>query len=95
MFNRREEVQDRRLTLPFEDAVDGAGPMPEKLRRNKGGAVAADKDETRRQFYFREFGQIDNLRHVGQIITGEGDDVRLPALEDADIVSVCLDLEIQ
>jgi hypothetical protein len=40
------------------------------------------------------FGEIDDLRHVGEIIAREGDRLRPPALDDAEIRGVVLDLQI-
>jgi hypothetical protein len=60
----------------------------------EGGAVAADADERARQRRPGPPGEIDDLRDIGEIVAGEGDDVGRPFPQQAVIVGMGLDLQI-
>jgi hypothetical protein len=62
--------------------------------RGEGGAVAADTDERAWQSKLRSLRQIHDLGHIGEIIAGKRDEIRLPLREHAVIVGVALDLHI-
>ena len=58
------------------------------------GAVPADADKRRRQPSLRRLRQIDDLRNVGEVVAGKGDDVRPPAVEQSEKGGVVLDLQV-
>ena len=51
-------------------------------------------DEHIRKARLRRLGEIDDLGHVRQVIAGKGDDIRPPALDEAEIGAMVLDLQI-
>src|SRR5271170_2246606 len=94
-LDRGEQKWHRRLALTFEHAVDGALAVRDNGARGEGRAVAADGNKDAGKARFRRFGEIDDLGHVRQIITGERDDIRLPPLDRAEIGAVVLDLKVE
>jgi hypothetical protein len=56
--------------------------------------MPADADEHLRKTDLRRLGEIDDFGDVRQIVAGEGDDVRPPALDHSEIGALVLDLEI-
>src|SRR5262249_42909761 len=54
----------------------------------------ANTDETASQSKLRSFSQIDDLRHIGQVVARKRDKVRLPPCDHAVIVGVALHLQI-
>jgi hypothetical protein len=65
-----------------------------KFLRRERTAVTADEDEAIRQLLAGELRQVDDLGHVRQVITRVGHRVRLPGFDEARVVPVRLDLEI-
>ena len=57
--------------------------------------MAADADESARQSAFRSLRQIDDFRHIGEVVARKGDEVRLPFGEHAVVVGMSLDLQIE
>ena len=94
MLDGLQEFWNERLPFPLENAIDRSCAMLQELLRNKRGAMAADEHKTLRQCVFREFGQIDNFRHVRQIIAGEGHDIGPPGMKERRIIPMSLDLQI-
>ena len=56
--------------------------------------MPADADKNSRPTHFCRFSDIDDLGVIRQVITGERDHLRLPALQQAKIGAVILDLQI-
>ena len=56
--------------------------------------MPADADKRPRRAHFCRFSDIDDLGDIRQVITGERDHRRLPALQQAKIGAVILDLQI-
>ena len=92
--NRFEQPADARLALAFQDAIDRALAVLEDGGRSEGCAVAPDTDEGARQDDPGSLRQIDDLRHVGEVVAGERDEVRLPVRDEAVIVDVGFDLQV-
>jgi hypothetical protein len=61
----------------------------------EGGAVATNADEGAWQTTFGSLRQIDDLGHIGEVVAGERDEIRLPFCNHAVVVGVALDLQIQ
>ena len=89
-----EQLDDAWLALALEHAIDGALAVFQNGLRSERDAVAADADERARQCKLRKLRQIDDLGHIGEVIAGKGDEIRLPLREHAVIVGVALDLQI-
>ena len=89
-----EQLDDARLALALEHAIDGALAVLQDGIRDEGGAVAADADEGARQRKPGRLRQIDDLGHVGEVVAGKGDEIRLPLRDHAMIVGVAFDLQI-
>jgi hypothetical protein len=89
-----KELDNIRLALALEHAIDGARAVLDNGIRGERGAVAADADEGARQRQFRGFGQIDDFGYIGEVVAGEGDKVRPPLRNQAVIVGVAFDLQI-
>src|SRR5262249_22246668 len=56
--------------------------------------MAANTDETASQSQLRSLGQVDDLRHIGQVVARKRDKIRLPLRDQTVIVGVALDLQI-
>ena len=69
-------------------------PCSRMARRGERGAVASDTDERARQGKLGRLRQIDDLGHVGEVVAGKGDEIRLPLRDHAVIVGVTLDLQV-
>jgi len=82
------------LAFPLQHTVDCAVAMRDDRRRGEGGAVAADADEGQREARLGGACEIDDLRDVGEVVAGEGDRFRPPALDQAKIGAVAFDLQI-
>jgi len=89
-----KQLDDARLALALEHAIDGALAVFQNGLRGEGGAVAADADERTWQSKLRNLRQIDDLGHIGEVVAGKCDEIRLPFREHAVIVGVALDLQI-
>lgn len=90
-----QQRADRGLALPLQDAVDGPLAMAQQVGRDERGAVPAHEDEARRLHDLDRLRQVDDLRHVRQIVAGEADRVRPPAPDHAEQVAVRLDLQVE
>src|SRR3546814_17144236 len=66
-----------------QDAVDRAFAVLQQLLGREGGAVPADEDEAAGEAPLRRLGEVDDLRHVREVVAGEGDRLR-PALSSAE-----------
>ncbi len=89
-----KQLDDGRLAFAFEHAIDGAFAVFHNGVRGEGGAVAADADESARQSELGGLCQVDDLGHIGKIVAGKGDEIRLPLGDHAAIVGVAFDLQI-
>ena len=89
-----KQLDDGRLALALEHAIDGALAVFKNGARGEGGAVAADADERAWQTKLRRLRQIDDLGHIGEVVAGKGDEIRLPLGDHAVIVGVALDLQV-
>ena len=56
--------------------------------------MPADTDKSSRPAHFSRFSEIDDFGNVRQVIARERDHLRLPALQQAKIGAVILDLQI-
>ena len=56
--------------------------------------MPADADKRPRRAHFCRLSEIDDFGDVRQVVTGERDNVGLPALQQAKIGAVILDLQI-
>ena len=56
--------------------------------------MAADADESARQRAFGGLREVDDLRHIGEVVAGKSDEIRLPFGEHAVVIGVSLDLQI-
>jgi hypothetical protein len=88
-----KQPDDAGLALALEHAIDGAFAMFQNGLRGEGSAVAADADEGAWQSKLRSFRQIDDLGHIGEVVAGKGDEIRLPLREHAVIVGVALTVQ--
>src|SRR5579859_7603875 len=95
VFNGIQQKRHDRLAFTFDDAIDRAVSMCEEFFRDKGCAVASYQHEAVRCIQRGEFAEVDDLRDIGEIIAGEGYDIRLPVIEEAGEVFVGSDLEIE
>ena len=71
-----EQLNNARLAFTFKHAIDGPFAMFQNRLRDEGSAVATNADEGTGQNNFRGDGQIDNLGHVGKVVTRKSDKVR-------------------
>ena len=94
-LDRREQSRHRRFAFALEDAVDGARAMLDQRVCGEGCAVAADADEDARETCLGRLGELDDLGDVRQIVAAKGDDIRLPALDRAEISAPVLDLQVE
>src|SRR5437868_11139457 len=94
MLNGQQEFRNDGLTFALENAIDRTRAMIEKPLGDERGAVAADEHKTRRKRVLGEFCKIDNLRHICQIVAGEGYDVGTPVLQEREIIAVGFNLQI-
>src|SRR5262245_44397558 len=90
-----KKLNDARLALALEHAIDRALAMFQNGSCREGGAVATNADEGARQTTFGSLRQIDDLGHIGEVVAGEGDEIRLPFRNHAVVVGVAFDLQIQ
>jgi hypothetical protein len=56
--------------------------------------MATHKDKALWTLLLGQLGKIDDLRHICQIIAGESYDIGLPPLEDAEILAMAVDLQV-
>src|SRR6516225_8184836 len=80
---------------PSPSPYDRALAMLHNGLCGEGGAVATNADEGARQTTFGSLRQIDDVGHIGEVVAGEGDEIRLPFSNHAVVVGVALDLQIQ
>ena len=92
----RPRAAPRPTPRPRPAARSRSRPRRARARRarDEGDAVAADEDEAGGQAGLRRLGEVDDLRHVRQVVPGEADGVGAPVLEQAEVVAVGLDLEV-
>ena len=93
-FDRLEEQRQARLALAPQHAIDGALGMGNDRGRGERRAMPADTDGNLGKARLRRLGEVDDLRHVCQIVAGEGDDLRPPVADQAEIGAMILDLQI-
>jgi hypothetical protein len=84
-----------RLALPGHDAVDGAVGVGQDLVGDERDAVAAGEDERGRPAVTDGPGEVDHLRHVGQVVQREADRVGPERRHLAPQVAVAVDLQVQ
>jgi hypothetical protein len=89
-----ERRGQHRLALALEHGIDRAFRVLQQGFRRERGAVAANEDEASRQPQLRDPGEVDDLRHVREVVAGERDRVGLPIPKPALEGAVALDLEI-
>ncbi len=95
MLDGEQEIGDRRFALALQHAIDGAGPVLEEVARDEGRAVPADEEEAAGELLLGDLRQVDDLRHVRQVVAGEGDDVGSPVVESLRVVAMGLHLQVQ
>ena len=94
-FDRRQQQRHRRFAFPLEHAVDGARAVLDQRLCDERCAVPTDADEDAGKARLGRLGEIDDLGDVRQIVATKGDDVRLPALDRAEIGALVFDLEVE
>src|SRR4029078_10065394 len=80
MLDSLPELRHDGLSLAFEYAIDCALAMFQKAIRNKRGAMSSDEHKTLRQHALGELREIDDFRHIRQIVTGERHNIGPPVL---------------
>src|SRR5262249_37154832 len=90
-----KQLDDGCLALALEHTIDRALAMLQNGLRGEGGAVATNADEGAWQTTFGSLRQIDDLGHIGEVVAGEGDEIRLPFCNHAVVVGVALDLQVE
>src|ERR1700759_4392492 len=60
----------------------------------KRRAVPADADDDVRKARLGRLGEIDDLRHIGEVVAAKRDHIRPPALDRAKIGALVFDLQI-
>jgi len=83
-----EQLGHRGLALALEDAVDGPAGVLEQLLSGERRAVAADEDERVGPAGTRQLREIDHLGDVRQVVAGERDHVRLPVVDEPEVILV-------
>jgi hypothetical protein len=91
---RLEQQDDRCFALPAQHAVDRALAVAEDLLGREGAAVAAGEDEAAGPALARRLGEVQDLGDIGEIVEGEGHRIGLPAVEQAEVVRLGLDLQV-
>ena len=56
--------------------------------------MSSDEHKTLRQHALGELREIDDFRHIRQIVTGEGHDIGPPVLQEFAIITMAFDLQI-
>jgi hypothetical protein len=59
------------------------------------GAVSADADKAVRQHGSGPLREVDDLRDIGEIVAGKGDEVGPPFRDHTMVVGVALDLQVE
>ena len=88
MLDRRQERDDTGFAFALEHAIDGAFAMIHNCLCGERSAVAADADETARQFAFGRLGKVDDLRDIGEIVAGKSHEVGPPFSDQTAVVGV-------
>src|SRR5436190_15950492 len=70
-----EQLDDPGFSLALEHAIDRALTVLDDRARGKRGAVSTDADEAARQRGLGPLREVDDLRHIGQVVAGKGDQV--------------------
>ena len=93
-LDRGKEEWDRRLALALEDAVNRTRPVLDDGACSERGTVPANADKHPRKARFRRLREIDDLGDICQVIAGKCNDIWPPALKQAKIRAMILDLQI-
>ena len=56
--------------------------------------MAAGEDEAPGPALARRLGEVEDLRHIGEVVDREGHRIGLPAVEQPEIVRLGLDLQV-
>src|SRR6516164_9246208 len=92
--SRDEDRCDHGFSFTLEYTIDGALAVLQQLLSGKGCAMPADHNKALRKQLPGELRQIQNLRHICQIIAGEGDRIRAPAFEQSKVIPMRFCLEV-
>jgi len=90
LAGRLQHGNDHRLTFTFEHSVDAAVSMLQDLGTSEGSTVATDHNQGLRQKRAGRLRQVDDFRHIGQIIARENHRVGRPRPDPAKVVLVSL-----
>jgi hypothetical protein len=85
-------MADRGCAFAAEYAIERTVGVAEQLLGNEGGAVATSVDETVGQPLPCYPDEVEDLRHIGQVVEGEANRLGPPPIEQSEIVLWHLDL---
>ena len=88
VLDRFEQREHRRLALALHDAIDGSAGVLEELLRDERGAVAPDEHEGVGPPGASQLRQIDDLGNIRQVVARECHHVRLPVIDEPEVVLV-------
>ena len=95
VLDRLQQLQHGGLPLACQNTVDRTTAVREKLLGDKGSTMATDEHEAVGEECLGGFGQIDNFRHVGEVVTRKGDNIGLPGSQPAEVVCMGVHLQIK
>src|SRR6266540_3197033 len=90
-----EELGGDDLALAAHHAVHRARRVLEDLLRRERRAVPTREDEALRRSRARGLREVDHFRDVREVVQREADRLRLPLVEEAEVVGVLEALEIE
>src|SRR5262249_5934830 len=94
IFDRGEQWRDSTFSFALQHTIDGTFGMTQECVRDERRAMAADEHGTVRQYLFRQLSEVHNFGHIRKIVTRKPDSVGSALTQQAYVISVRLDLQI-
>lgn len=92
---RFNQPRSDRLAFTLRHAIHRARAMRQDLFRSERRTVTADKKEHSRMPLLRLLRKIDNFRNIRQIVHRKPNRIRLPLIEQPEIILMGKNLEIK